>query len=126
MVTDAKTGECYRADHLLEHHLEALLEDTKNPLPADKKKVGLRADDGASTPACMHACVRIGVGVRALACLCGHVVGMRVLLASNDPKPMDSPAVDSGWRVSTCARPLLLRRRLPTFSQVWGSSRLIR
>ena len=38
MVTDMKTGDCHRADHLLEHHLEALLEDTKNPLPAQKKK----------------------------------------------------------------------------------------
>lgn len=38
MVTDTKTGECYRADHLLEHHLEAILEDKKNPLAADAKK----------------------------------------------------------------------------------------
>ena len=36
MVTDALTGEPYRADHLLEHHLEALLEDKKKPLsPVD-------------------------------------------------------------------------------------------
>eukprot|EP00955_Chlamydomonas_euryale_P007162 75816-Chlamydomonas_euryale.AAC.6 len=41
MVTDTKTGECYRADHLLEHHLEAILEDKKNPLAADAKKVCL-------------------------------------------------------------------------------------
>lgn len=26
-----KTGDCHRADHLLEHALEALLEDAKNP-----------------------------------------------------------------------------------------------
>lgn len=29
MVTDSKTGECYRADHLLEATIEALLEDKK-------------------------------------------------------------------------------------------------
>lgn len=40
MVTDVKTGDCYRADHLLEGALEAALEDKKNPLPADKAKVG--------------------------------------------------------------------------------------
>jgi glycyl-tRNA synthetase (class II) len=39
MVTDVKTGDCYRADHLLENHLEALLEDAKAPLPADDAKV---------------------------------------------------------------------------------------
>jgi glycyl-tRNA synthetase len=39
MVTDAKTGDCYRADHLLENHLEALLEDVKNPLSAEAKRV---------------------------------------------------------------------------------------
>ena len=38
MVTDALTGEPYRADHLLEVHLEAALEDTKTPLsPADRE-----------------------------------------------------------------------------------------
>ncbi|KAL4457919.1 hypothetical protein ABPG75_012784 [Micractinium tetrahymenae] len=31
MVTDVKTGDCHRADHLLEHALEALLEDARNP-----------------------------------------------------------------------------------------------
>lgn len=31
-VKDAKTGDCYRADHLLEAALEGALEDTKNPL----------------------------------------------------------------------------------------------
>ena len=31
MVTDVKTGDCHRADHLLEAALEALLEDTKTP-----------------------------------------------------------------------------------------------
>ena len=36
MVSDVKTGDCYRADHLLEHALEAFLEDKKQP--ADKAK----------------------------------------------------------------------------------------
>ena len=40
MVTDTQTGDCHRADHLLEHALEALLEDTTNPLGTDKRKVG--------------------------------------------------------------------------------------
>ena len=31
MVTDVKTGDCHRADHLLEAALEALLEDAKTP-----------------------------------------------------------------------------------------------
>ena len=39
MVTDAKTGDCHRADHLLKGHLEALLEDKKAPLPAEKMQV---------------------------------------------------------------------------------------
>ncbi|GLC40466.1 hypothetical protein PLESTB_001261900 [Pleodorina starrii] len=38
MVTDAVTGECFRADHLLEGHLEALLEDKKNPPSPEKVK----------------------------------------------------------------------------------------
>ncbi|KAG2429717.1 hypothetical protein HYH02_013974 [Chlamydomonas schloesseri] len=38
MVTDAVTGECFRADHLLEGHLEALLEDKKNPVSPEKAK----------------------------------------------------------------------------------------
>lgn len=40
MVTDVKTGDCHRADHLLEGHLEALLEDTKHPLSAEQTRVG--------------------------------------------------------------------------------------
>ena len=40
MVTDKVTGDCHRADHLLEHALEALLEDTAKPLPADRRRVG--------------------------------------------------------------------------------------
>lgn len=39
MVTDTKTGDCHRADHLLKGHLEALLEDKKAPLPSDKLQV---------------------------------------------------------------------------------------
>ena len=39
MVTDAKTGDCHRADHLLKGHLEALLEDKKAPLSAEKQQV---------------------------------------------------------------------------------------
>lgn len=39
MVTDAKTGDCHRADHLLKGHLEALLEDKKAPLSAEKAQV---------------------------------------------------------------------------------------
>lgn len=38
MVTDMQTGDCHRADHLLEHHLEALLEDDKKPLPPETQK----------------------------------------------------------------------------------------
>lgn len=38
-MTDLKTGECYRADHLLEAILEGLLEDKKTPLPADQIRV---------------------------------------------------------------------------------------
>lgn len=36
MVTDTKTGDCHRADHLLKAHLEALVQDKKAPLPSDK------------------------------------------------------------------------------------------
>ena len=39
MVTDTKTGDCHRADHLLKAHLEALVEDKKAPLPSDKLQV---------------------------------------------------------------------------------------
>lgn len=39
MVTDVETGDCHRADHLLENALEALLEDRKNPPSAEEKKV---------------------------------------------------------------------------------------
>lgn len=41
MVTDALTGEPYRADHLLENHLEAILEDKKKPLSAANTEVRL-------------------------------------------------------------------------------------
>jgi glycyl-tRNA synthetase len=40
MVRDLKTGDCLRADHLLEEHLEKLLENKKKPLSeADRAKV---------------------------------------------------------------------------------------
>jgi glycyl-tRNA synthetase (class II) len=39
MVTDTKTGDCYRADHLLEAAIEAALEDTKAPLSPEARKV---------------------------------------------------------------------------------------
>lgn len=39
MVTDVQTGDCHRADHLLENALEGLLEDRKNPPSAEEKKV---------------------------------------------------------------------------------------
>ena len=39
MVTDAITGDCHRADHLLEGHLEALLEDTAAGLTAEQTRV---------------------------------------------------------------------------------------
>uniref|UniRef100_A0A061R117 Glycine--tRNA ligase n=1 Tax=Tetraselmis sp. GSL018 TaxID=582737 RepID=A0A061R117_9CHLO len=38
MVTDLKTGDCHRADHLLEDVLEKMLEDTKNPLSPERRK----------------------------------------------------------------------------------------
>ena len=39
MVTDMKTGECHRADHLLKAALEALLDDPKAGLTPEKKTV---------------------------------------------------------------------------------------
>lgn len=41
MVKDVKTGECYRADHLLEAALEAALDNTKEPLNAADTHVSL-------------------------------------------------------------------------------------
>eukprot|EP00775_Hariotina_reticulata_P009703 gene9703-9862_t len=38
MVTDTKTGDCYRADHLLEAAIEAALQDSKNPLSPEARK----------------------------------------------------------------------------------------
>lgn len=38
MVTDVKTGDCHRADHLLKAALEALLEDPKGALTPEKKR----------------------------------------------------------------------------------------
>lgn len=39
MVTDVVTGDCHRADHLLEGHLEALLEDTTKVLTKEERMV---------------------------------------------------------------------------------------
>ena len=39
MVTDAQTGDCHRADHLLKAALEALLADPKAGLSAEKRRV---------------------------------------------------------------------------------------
>jgi hypothetical protein len=44
MVTDVKTGDCHRADHLLEGHLEGLLEDLKNPPTAEQAQVRKKQD----------------------------------------------------------------------------------
>ncbi len=41
MVTDVVTGDCHRADHLLEAALEGRLEDTKAVPTADEKRVQL-------------------------------------------------------------------------------------
>ena len=46
MVTDAKTGDCHRADHLLEGALEALLEDTKAPPSKEAAHVSESAPRG--------------------------------------------------------------------------------
>jgi glycyl-tRNA synthetase len=53
MVTDIKTGECYRADHLLEHALEAVLEDTKTPPTPEVAKVGVWGARHARAHGCM-------------------------------------------------------------------------
>ena len=39
MVTDVVTHDCHRADHLLEHVLEAMLEDTKKPVSSEQRAV---------------------------------------------------------------------------------------
>ena len=39
MVTDAATGDCHRADHLLKAALEALLDDAKSGLTPEKRRV---------------------------------------------------------------------------------------
>lgn len=50
-VTDVKTGDCHRADHLLEGALEALLEDRKNPASPEAAKVGAGGLAGGRVPA---------------------------------------------------------------------------
>ena len=39
MVTDVSTGDCHRADHLLEAALQALLDGKPKPLSAPEKQV---------------------------------------------------------------------------------------
>lgn len=39
MVTDVVTGDCHRADHLLEAALQALLDGKPKPLDAQEKQV---------------------------------------------------------------------------------------
>ena len=39
MVTDVVTHDCHRADHLLEHKLEAMLEDAKKPVSPEQRAV---------------------------------------------------------------------------------------
>ena len=39
MVTDVVTHDCHRADHLLEHTLETMLEDAKNPVSPEQRAV---------------------------------------------------------------------------------------
>ena len=59
MVTDAKTGDCHRADHLLKGHLEALLEDKKAPLSSDKAQVyehSIPAASPINKVAVQHCC----------------------------------------------------------------------
>ncbi len=50
MVTDVKTGDCHRADHLLKAALEGLLEDPKAALTPEKKRV--RCSTICSCPNC--------------------------------------------------------------------------
>ena len=42
-AADVQTGDCHRADHLLEAVLEGILEDTKNPPAPEKLEVGSAA-----------------------------------------------------------------------------------
>ncbi|CAE7893594.1 GARS1, partial [Symbiodinium sp. KB8] len=54
MVKDTKTGECYRADKLLEDHIENLLKD-KSMLTSERdrlRKIAAQAD--AYSPAELH------------------------------------------------------------------------
>lgn len=54
MVTDLLTGDCHRADHLLEHSLEALLEDPKKPPTADEKKACTLSSFEHTNQLCTH------------------------------------------------------------------------
>ena len=42
-AADVQTGDCHRADHLLEAVLEGILEDMKNPPTPEKREVGSAA-----------------------------------------------------------------------------------
>lgn len=42
MVTDVVTGDCHRADHLLEAALQSLLEGKPKPLSSEEKQVLFR------------------------------------------------------------------------------------
>lgn len=69
MVTDTLTGDCHRADHLLEAALEALLEDKKNPPSAEQRQALATAPGHESN--FQH--VLFGCS----ACRCGADVGRR-------------------------------------------------
>ncbi len=52
MVRDVKTGECYRADHLLEAALEGFLEDTKAPPSVEAARVRALGREGREPGVC--------------------------------------------------------------------------
>ena len=62
-----KTGDCYRADHLLEGALEGLLEDAKNPPGAEAAKARALSCRccGVATCSCCAAWARGGDGAAA-------------------------------------------------------------
>jgi glycyl-tRNA synthetase (class II) len=67
MVTDTKTGDCYRADHLLEAAIEAALEDAKAPLSPEARKVGLLH--------CFLLCVLLPCALHAPSSFCATLTG---------------------------------------------------
>lgn len=84
-----KTGDCYRADHLLEGTLEAALEDTKAPLSKEAayvRRAGEAGDGGL--PAGATAADAAG------SCCCGgSVCALAEALQVHHPVP--SPASPS-------------------------------